>query len=133
MLRSCKYCGRIHDTAYVCDRKPKRIRAVKETEATEFRRRNIWKQTSLEIRDRDNNICQVCLALYKANKKSPYPIALSSVSVHHIISICTDFSKALDRSNLITLCSYHHDQADRGELDADWLHDLAVSREVPPG
>ena len=132
MLKSCRYCGRVHQSTYDCGRKPKRIRFSSNTEAAEFRRKNIWKQTSLDIRDRDHNICQVCLAEYRQNKKSPYPIGLVPVAAHHIISIHDNSDLALERDNLITLCDYHHYQADHGEIDTDWLRTLAAGREYPP-
>ena len=129
MLRSCKYCGRIHDTRFDCGRKPKKIRFTSNTDAAQFRRKEVWKQTSLEIRDRDHNICQVCLALYESGQTNPYPLGLVPVSVHHIISISHDISKALERTNLITLCSYHHEMAENGEIDSVWLSALAEQQE----
>ena len=141
MLRSCRYCGRIHDTKYDCGRKPKRMRCESSTEAAKFRRKEIWKQTSLSIRERDNNLCQVCLAQYKealshkeqsdteTYERTPTLVIADCISVHHIKSICTHPDLALERTNLITLCSMHHEQAENGEIDADWLTELACASE----
>ena len=141
MLRSCRYCGRIHDTKVDCGKKPKRMRCESNTEAAKFRRKEIWKQTSLSIRDRDHNLCQVCLAQYKealahreqANndslERTPALVIADCISVHHIKSICTHPELALERTNLITLCSQHHEEAENGEINADWLTDLATRAE----
>ena len=58
MLKSCKYCGRIHEAKAVCD--PKRIAQEKrwanrkQTDALMFRRTNAWTNKSITIRARDN-------------------------------------------------------------------------------
>ena len=130
MLRSCKYCGRIHDSRYDCGHKPKRkIRYIDyNADPAKFRRREAWKQMSLSIRARDNNICQVCLHLYLSGKAPAIKLS-TLISVHHIKSIGTHPELALERTNLITLCSQHHEEAENGEINADWLTDLATRAE----
>ena len=59
MLKSCKYCGKIHDSKTVCDLKP--VAVKKDSKANRFRKTNLWKEKSVEIRRRDNFLCQVCL------------------------------------------------------------------------
>ena len=42
-------------------------------------------------------------------------------SVHHITPLTDDFDARLDDDNLISLCAYHHEQAERGEISAEEL------------
>ena len=46
------------------------------------------------------------------------------VETHHIIPIAEDYNKRLDLDNLITLCSFHHKMADKGEIPREVLFDL---------
>ena len=52
-------------------------------------------------------------------------------SVHHIVKLSIDFDKKLDDDNLISLCRYHHELADKGVYSYDYLISLAKS--IPPG
>ena len=104
MLVSCPRCGRIHDRAYRCPR----IRAKSETYAADFRRSGAWKKKSLEIRERDNYLCQVCLKEGVLEHRN--------ISVHHIVPVAADGARALDNDNLITLCEYHHQLAEAGKI-----------------
>ena len=38
-------------------------------------------------------------------------------SVHHIVPLVEDYEKRLDDDNLITLCSRHHEMAEKGDID----------------
>ncbi|MGN1416254.1 MAG: HNH endonuclease [Oscillospiraceae bacterium] len=62
-------------------------------------------------------MCRVCLenGIYCSG----------DLSVHHITPIASDYSKRLDDDNLITLCSYHHEAAEKGEISAEHLRSLA--------
>ena len=111
MLKSCKYCGKIHDSKTVCDFKP--VAVKKDSKANRFRKTNLWKEKSMEIRRRDNFLCQVCLKENIFNYQN--------LQVHHIISIERNFDKRLDNDNLITLCSKHHKQAENQEIKAEEL------------
>ena len=51
------------------------------------------------------------------------------ISVHHIIPLAVDYSKRLDNDNLISLCHYHHERAESGEISPDRLRELAA---IPP-
>lgn len=124
MLKSCKYCGRIHDARYDCGRRPQRIRTQSDTEAAAFRRKQAWTKLSRQIRDRDNNLCQVCFRqLYLTNKQ----LTWNSISVHHIIPLEEDPDRGLDPSNLISLCTMHHELAESGYIPRDEL--LAIAKE----
>lgn len=129
MLRSCRYCGRIHDIKYICPKKPKKKRKQYDTEAVEFRRRNAWKEMSLRVRERDNHLCQLCLYHGISEVLTMRRIQGDAVSVHHITPVAEDTTRALDPFNLITLCSTCHRQADDGEIDRKLLYQLADESE----
>ena len=40
----------------------------------------------------------------------------SDLSVHHIVPLKVDYDRRLDNDNLITLCRYHHEAAERGYI-----------------
>ena len=65
---------------------------------------------------RDKYLCQVCLM----NNMYTY----NNLQVHHIIPINIDYSKRLDSDNLITLCTYHHNQAERGLITKEQLLEI---------
>ena len=129
MLKSCPYCGRVHDPHTVCPNKPvynypsNRHRS----EAGDLRHRNAWKEKSLEIRRRDKFLCRVCL--------SHGILTTRDLSVHHIIPINEQTNLWLDNDNLITLCRQHHDEAEDGLIDRDVLRMLATTEAklIPPG
>ena len=114
MFKSCIYCGRIHDEHYVCDKKPNRIysRHSQETVARKTRRTYRWTEMSKRIRTRDKGIDQA--AIHGLDGK-PY-IQTRELEVHHIIPIEEEYSLRLDSKNLITLCRYHHEMAEKGEI-----------------
>ena len=126
MLKSCKYCGRIHDATYDCGRKPKRIYKEKDNEAAAFRRKNIWTKLSKQIRERDNYLCQVCI---RNRYLTQHTLSWDEISVHHIIPVTEDASKRLDPYNLITLCSQHHEFAESGHIPRAELLDIAREQE----
>lgn len=114
MKKSCKYCGRTHPVGFVCDKKPKRFKD--RTDESGFRSTWAWTQKSKAIRERDHHLCLACLAegvLY-----------YGYVEVHHIVPVEESDELKLDDNNLITLCPDHHEQAERGELDRDYLRGL---------
>lgn len=84
-----------------------------KTKAQEFRSSYAWLKKQREIRSRDLNLCRVCLLnLYDTKNRFNY----KDLSVHHIIPIHNDYSKRLDDDNLITLCRFHHEQAEIGKI-----------------
>lgn len=79
-----------------------------------------WKNKRNEIRERDLNLCQMCIrgmsnTSYKYN---------SDVEVHHIIPLVEDYGKRLDNDNLICLCKYHHELAEKGKIERKVLLDF---------
>ena len=66
--KSCKYCGRIHAEGYICSKKP--IKRKRIDDAVRFRNSSEWNRKRLEIRARDNYLCQICIReLYGTRRK----------------------------------------------------------------
>lgn len=131
MLRSCQYCGRVHDTRYMCPQKEKRIKerqSYKKKEGRKiqvFRRSERWRRKSADIRTRDRYCCQIC----KRNLYGAKRIETEGISVHHIVPIAEDWDARLDDSNLISLCGWHHEMAEKGEIPRKELLEIAWQQE----
>lgn len=126
MLRSCKFCGKIHDIKFDCGKKPVR-KKMKYTQADYFRRTQAWTDKAIEIKRRDNYLCQICLRnLYSTFNQYNYEM----LSVHHAIPINTDWDKRLDDDNLLTLCKMHHDMAEDGEIPYEVVKGIIDEQEV---
>ncbi len=121
MLKICSVCGKIHDFNKVCRRKTTK----KYTEANKFRKTYKWTEKSKYIKQRDNYLCQVCL-LDKHNTN--YKYTYRELEVHHIIPLEEDYNKRLDNDNLITLCRYHHELAEKGEISREELHEIIADK-----
>lgn len=121
MLKTCSVCGKIHDFNKVCRRKTTK----KSTEASKFRKTYRWTEKSKYIKQRDNYLCQVCLLdKYNTNYKYTY----RELEVHHIIPLEEDYNKRLDSDNLITLCRYHHELAEKGEISREELQEIIADK-----
>lgn len=124
MLRSCKYCGRIHDSKYICNKRPQRKKET--TEADKFRRTSLWHKKREEINKRDLYLCQICIrelhnTVYKYNTKD--------LSVHHNIPINEDYDKRLDNNNLLTVCDYHHKMCESGKISREEVQRIIDEQE----
>ncbi len=122
MLRSCRYCGKIHDSRYQCDKRPRREK--KDTEAVRLRSSYQWQRIRDVVRERDRNVCQVCERRYAADKASDREgrrYEYEDLSVHHIVPIEENKEFAFDERYLITLCGRHHEEAEQGLIDRDYL------------
>ena len=117
MLKSCKYCGHIHDSKYDCGSKPKRSK--ENTEQTRLRTCRKWNKTRKQVNDRDHFICRVCFARGV--------IHADGLETHHIVPLAEDDSLAYEEDNLITLCVEHHKAADKGLIARAELTALAGS------
>ena len=134
MLRSCSICGKIHKFNEECPNKPKN-RAKSETLSNAFRKTYKWTKKSVEIRKRDDFLCQLCLRLFEGTKEQ---YNYDNIQAHHIepIKECEDL--ALDNLNLLSLCKMHHDMADMGLISKSELKMIAQQQEdkylneVPP-
>lgn len=117
MYRTCTICGGIHHEDNMCKRYYK-----KNTKASKFRNSNAWIIKREQIKKRDKYLCQVCL------KDNVYNY--DDLQVHHIIPIDKNYDLKLDENNLITLCSYHHKQAEQNKITKEYLYKLI---DIPPG
>lgn len=121
MLRACAYCGKIHKSTDICDKKPVYQRGDREDR---FRWTQAWKDKREEIKRRDLYLCRACL---KNIPGTEYKINTENLSVHHIQPLHTNYDLRLDNDNLITLCDIHHELAERGVIPAKTLKKL-----IPP-
>ncbi len=125
MLRSCKYCGHIHEERHVCRQRKEaeeRRQKKKETKALQFRRSKAWTQKSIGIRKRDLYMC-VCCRNQVAGTVLQYNT--KDLSVHHITPVEECYAARLDDSNLITVCPLHHKMCETGEISRDRQRALA--------
>lgn len=114
MLKSCQYCGNIHDSKYICAKKP--IKKKQISEADKFRRTSRWQKKREEIKKRDLYLCQICIReLYNTVTK----YNTKELSVHHNIPINENYDKRLDNDNLLTVCSYHHEMCESGAISRE--------------
>lgn len=116
-LKSCPYCGKIHTDVQNCTN---RLRNENRNDKDKFRSSTAWKKKREEIKQRDLYCCRICLEQGIVNN--------SHLHVHHIISLDSNFDMRLDNTNLISLCSDHHNRVHNGEFSQADLSDL-VTRE----
>lgn len=120
MLKSCKYCGKIHDSKFDCGKKP--VYRKRGSRSDKFHSTNRWTETARAIKERDHYLCQACLNNLDGEGVR---YTTTELEVHHINPIVDDWSGRLVWSNLITLCREHHEQAEKGILSKDALRRLA--------
>ena len=109
MLKSCCYCGKIHDTKYICEKKP--IKEKRYSTQNTFRNKAVWKRKTVEIKERDMYLCRFCLEEGILNS--------TGLEVHHIYPLEEDESKALDNDYLITVCRRHHELCECGKVSRE--------------
>ena len=125
MLKSCKYCGRVHDSNYDCGKKPQRKK--KMTYIDRFRYSRRWAEKREQIRQRDSNLCQICIrGLYGTDRRYNY----ENLSVHHAIPLEIDYEKRLDDDNLLTLCGMHHGMAEEGQIPYEIIRRVIDEQEA---
>ena len=117
MFKSCSKCGKIHDTKYICNVG----RTFTGGDERKLRSKYSWTKKSEEIRERANYLCEVC--------RDQGIFTYENLEVHHITKVKDDSTKLLENENLICLCQEHHKQADNGEIDKNYLINLAKVRE----
>ena len=124
MLKSCKYCGHIHDSKYDCGKKPKNRKNI--TYIDRFRSSWSWREKREQIRNRDKNLCQVCIRnMYGTDRQYNY----DNLSVHHAIPIEEDYDLRLDDDNLLTVCAMHHEMAESGEIPYEVIKKIIDEQE----
>lgn len=116
MYKACSRCGRIHPASFICNKG----KVYAGGEERKLRNKYAWALKSQQIREDSQNLCAVCrdIGVY----------TYDNLEVHHIEKLAEHPEKLLDDDNLICLCVEHHKQADRGELDKDYLKKLAQGR-----
>jgi len=116
-LKSCSKCGKIHARGYKCNVG----RVYGKTSENKLRSSYAWTKKAKQIKADAMGLCEVCRAQGIYN--------YDNLEVHHITKLSEDHNGLLDDDNLITLCVYHHKQADAGEIDADYLRELVKVRQ----
>lgn len=132
MLKTCKYCGRIHDIRHICQQKATRISANNYrhgTAADKFRRSLAWTEMSRRIRARDFFMCLCCADGIPKDDGTFNTIETDNISVHHIIPIEENYELRLDETNLISVCSSHHEACESQQISRDRQHEL-VNRSI---
>lgn len=125
MLKSCQYCGKIHDTKYSCGKKPQHQKKI--TYIDRFRSSRRWREKREKIRERDKNLCQICIRnLYGADRQYNY----ENLSVHHALPIEADYDKRLDDDNLLTVCGIHHEMAEAGQIPYEEIKRIIDEQEA---
>ena len=124
MLKSCQYCGRIHDSKYIC--KQRASKKKQTTEVDKFRWTSKWQKKREEIKKRDLYLCQICIReLYNTVTK----YNTKDLNVHHNIPINEDYNKRLDNNNLLTVCSYHHEMCESGKIPREEVQTIIDEQE----
>ena len=119
-LVTCSRCG-VVKRGHICPYRQSR-RREKDKASDKFRKTKAWTKKSIEIRQRDKYLCQVCIRnLHNTLDFLNY----KKISVHHITPIEEDYNRRLDNDNLISLCRYHHKMADDGLIEREELYRIA--------
>ena len=121
MLKSCSRCGRVHEHNHKCQAMTV-TRIKPNTQANKFRNTQAWRYKRNSILIRDKGLCQVCIRNIYNTFGRIYNHKI--IEVHHIDPIMEVYDLRLDEDNLISLCTYHHKMADRGEIPREVLKDL---------
>lgn len=126
MLKTCSRCG-IVPQDHICPYKRYRNKDSSDV-ADKFRKSKQWTNKSIEIRERDKFLCQICIRnLFNTIDRLNY----DKLEVHHIVPLNEDYNKRLDNDNLITLCCYHHKLADRGLISREILTSIVSNTPLP--
>lgn len=133
LLKSCSYCGGIHQRGETCVNKP--IKQKKISYVDKFRKTKLWQSKREEVCKRDNYLCQVCIReLHNTQTKYNF----NNLQVHHIDPIVNNWNRRLDSTNLISVCPYHHKLAEDGRISKEELWAIVKEQEdkakiIPPG
>ena len=118
MYKACSRCGKIHKSGYECNVG----KVYQGGEERRLRSKYVWAKKSKAIREKANHLCEVC----RDNGVYTY----DGLEVHHIEKVKDAPAMLLDDSNLVCLCVEHHKQADNGQIDSEYLKQLAIKRET---
>ena len=119
MLKSCRYCGRVHDEHLICppkqealDKRARRARG-KDQENDHLRHTYRWQKIRDLVYHRDRCLCLCCLAELEG---MTVKYNTEHLEVHHIIPLHEEPASAFDMENLITVCRIHHEACEHGEI-----------------
>ena len=119
ILKACSRCGKIHSDSFICPSLNKR--KYNKTDENELRSRHSWQLKRESIRERSFYLCAIC------KERGDY--TAKDIEIHHIRKLRDYPQGLLEDDNLICLCIDHHKQADRGEIDPNYLRRLADIRD----
>ena len=119
MWKACAKCGKIHEYNKRCYKGDSFKK--KDTKANKFRNTMQWTNKAEEIKEDSKYLCAICLENNILN--------YNQLEVHHIEPLCENYERRLDNYNLICLCKEHHRKAEKGEIDREYLYNLASKRE----
>jgi len=120
ILKACKYCGGIHSFDYECSSKPKSS-YIRNKDIQTFRNSKEWRTKREEIKNRDRYICVACWFNAHGTIRR---INSQKLSVHHIKPLSKAWQLRLNSDNLITLCEYHHEAAEKGAISERMLFEF---------
>ena len=123
MLKACSRCGKIHKygACKVPTREYKVYARKSATNITRFRSSRTWQRKRLEILERDQHLCKLCLYRGVINNKG--------LEIHHIIALKDNEELKLEDDNLVTLCSGCHGLVEDDKSYVSLLQRLAT---IPP-
>lgn len=120
MYKTCSTCGRLHRFNEKCPHRKQKAGGKRDgREEDGFRSSSAWQRIREQIRRRDFYMCRYCFDSGKG-------VQSRRLEVHHIEPLCEAWGRRLDEENLITLCSECHELAERGKINREQLHRLAV-------
>lgn len=116
---TCSHCG-VVPRGHRCPYRKSRTKSG-DRQSDRFRSTKLWTAKSIEIRQRDKYLCQICLR----NRYNTLSfLSYKTVEVHHITPIVEDYNRRLDNDNLISLCAFHHRMADNGQIPKAELYEI---------
>lgn len=125
MLKSCRYCGRIHDESIVCPqlqasresrRRYKNTHRGRKEDEDAFRSSTRWRKLRDLAYRRDRCLCLCCLAGI-GDTRAEYNT--DGLEVHHIAPLRESYEERGSLDNLITVCRKHHNMCESGEISRD--------------
>lgn len=124
MLKSCFYCGRIHDDKCLCNDKKNSLfssSSKKLTKAAKFRSSYAWTKSRDSALKRDKYCCVLCNYLNDNNFRK---FNSDCLEVHHIIPIIENYELRNNLNNLITVCRRHHEECEKGVFSKEFQKKL---------
>lgn len=110
-LRSCQYCFSYHSIDEICPKKPKR-KAMSNDDVKEQNKiysSSRWQRLRELVKRDSNYMCVIC--------KSKGDISYAD-QVHHIVPITLDKDLSYSYENLVSLCSYHHEEIHKKNINS---------------